>query len=130
LDVFDDSGETRLKEIDEVIAYLDQNATGVPTIVMGDFNSLKKDDYLDKEIEWLSLNNQNYPLDFQVVDRMESAGFHEVFGKGMFKYSVWSARRIDFIFIRNIDLSRIVSTGVMYTPASDHLPIFVDLNMR
>jgi len=129
LDVFDGSGLTRMKEIKQVLNHLDTFSKDKPTILMGDFNSLKIDDYTEAEMGWLSKNNKGYPLDFQVTELLEKMGFYEVFGKGIFKYSVWSARRIDFIFIRNIDPSRVSYTGVMYTPASDHLPIFVDLDL-
>lgn len=130
LDVFDESGKTRLKEIKQVIDYLNRSASGKPTIIMGDFNSLLNSDYTDQEIQWLARNNQSHPLDFQVAEALQNAGFADVFGTGSFKYSTWSARRIDFIFVRNIGLEQIKATGVAYTPASDHLPIYVDIELR
>jgi len=128
LDVFDETGRIRLREINQVIDYLDREPN-IPTVVMGDFNALDKDDYTEQEIDWLIRNHKGHPLDFQVIDRMKEAGFHDVFGKGMFKYSSWTARRVDFIFVRNIAISKIKGTGVMYTHASDHLPIFVDIEL-
>jgi endonuclease/exonuclease/phosphatase family metal-dependent hydrolase len=127
LDVFDKTGKTRIREIDQIIRYLNQRYANTPTIVMGDLNALKRSDYTDLEVRWLAKNNQGFPLDFQTIDTLGSAGFTDVFNEGSFKYSVWSARRIDFIFVRNITIEKIISTGVMYTPVSDHLPIFVDI---
>lgn len=124
LDAHDSTGIKRKKEMREIIKYLDSE---YPTIVMGDFNALKVDDYTEEERQWLMRHNQGYPLDFQTIDVIEEAGFRDTFGSKSFKYSTWSARRVDFIFTRGIKKENIVNTGAFYTTASDHVPIFVDL---
>ena len=123
LDVFDTSGKTRREELSQVLDYLDTKPN-VPTIIMGDFNALRRGDYTKREIEWLGKNNEGYPLDFSAVNDVESRGFQDAFGN--LKFSVWSARRVDYIFTRNIDPSKLKAYPY-YTTASDHIPLVVDV---
>lgn len=127
LDAYDHTGLKRQKQIRKVIKNLSPE---YPTIVIGDFNALKIDDYDEDEKRWLMRHNQGYALDFQTIDILEEAGFRDTFEPRSFKYSTWSARRVDFIFTRGITPEKLVNTGVLYTPVSDHIPIFVDFNFR
>jgi len=136
LDVFDDTSAVRKRQAAEVVNLVssfrpieyvmtEDASQSIPTILMGDFNCLKREDYTETEIEWLKVNNQDQELDFDTIKIFEDAGFVDVFNK--LKYSVRTARRVDYMMIRNIPLSAIASTNVHYTAASDHIPLVLDL---
>ena len=128
LDVYDGSGKTRYRQIQHIIKLLDDIFASYPTILMGDLNTLRYDDYTAQERKWLAENNRNNPLDFRVVELLEKAGFRDPFSsqRESIKYSTWSARRVDYQFVRNIDLRRI-KTYAYFSAASDHIPLIIDL---
>jgi len=137
LDVFDGTGKTRLSQIRELISYLEtdisENIRNVPIIIMGDMNSVKKEDYVQHEIDWLINNNQGFALEFDTIAFMEKSGFKDVFdvqNRCAIKSSTWSARRIDYIFTKGIPDTSILSTYVYYSDASDHIPLVVDIKME
>lgn len=129
LDVFDETGSIRKKQLEVAVSYIDYITGSVdlplPVIVMGDFNCLLSSDYNREEVEWLQRNNRNQPLDFSSLSVLTDAGFDDVFG--VLKYTVWSARRTDYVFTRGITRDKIVGTYVYFTPASDHLPLIIDI---
>ena len=134
LDVFDDSGAARLLQIRHLISQLnilenENENIGVPFVLMGDMNSLKKEDYTEWELSWLKNNNKGIPLEFDTIKEIEKAGFTDVFdvqNRCGLKSSTWSARRIDYIFTKGIPPSSIFSTYAYYSHASDHIPLIVD----
>lgn len=122
LDVFDDSGKTRVRQIKGMLSKLE----GVDNlIVCGDFNALYSSDYTSEEQEWLERNNQGNSVVYDECNLMAESGFVDAFAGQEMKYSVWSARRVDYQWIRGSHLNP-VSSHVYYTTASDHLPLVVD----
>lgn len=131
LDVFDESGSVRVKQIRQVLSYLDKNCQGEPVILMGDFNSCKYEDYTDDEREWLSLNNNGNEIDYKVPKIVEQHGYTDVFSmNGKFKYSVWSARRVDYIYVKNFPLNFQLDPKIYYTASSDHIPVILDISEK
>jgi endonuclease/exonuclease/phosphatase family metal-dependent hydrolase len=141
LDVFDESGGARKMQLAALINSLNniENSDldrppggGIPIIVMGDFNALKKEDYIESEIQWLRDNNQRSPLEFETIKQMEVAGFKDVFhtqNPCALKSTTWAARRVDYIFTRGVPDDSIFATYVHYSDASDHIPIMVDIKI-
>jgi endonuclease/exonuclease/phosphatase family metal-dependent hydrolase len=129
LDVFDESGNVRLEQIKELMDHLDKHHPNIPTIIMGDLNAMKYEDYTDKERAWLENNNQGNPLDFKVIKAIEDRGYVDVFDTKSIKFSTWTARRVDYIFIKGIPLENIMGTYVHYSLDSDHLPLIVDIKV-
>lgn len=131
LDVFDETGKSRRLQVNHLVSHLgDILDPSIPIIIMGDFNALKKEDYVDWETTWLERNNQSQPLDFQTIKELEKAGFEDVFdiqGRCTLKSTTWSARRVDYIFVKNIPTDSIFSTYAYYSSESDHIPLMVDL---
>lgn len=121
LDVFDDTGKTRRKEIRNALDFIENNFPDKPVILCGDFNSLRKDDYSSSEIEWLRRNSPS-KLDFETIQEVEREGFTDSFNG--IKFSAWSARRVDFMFTKNL---RVESSSVMYSSASDHIPLVIEV---
>lgn len=130
LDVFDDTGNAREEQINQLLEYIEQNYTfETPIVILGDLNSLHRTDYTDLEIEWLRNNNLNFPLDFQVLRNLKKAGFKDVFEDKGLKSSTWSARRVDYILTRSIPEASISKTYAFYSDQSDHIPLLVDIKI-
>lgn len=124
LDVFDKTGRTRLAQIEELLKEAKAEiAKGKLVVVMGDLNSMRRDDYTKEEIENIEHYSARHPLDFKVAERIDESGLLYEVGFPV-KFSVKTGKRVDFIY-----LSRKFSKGgnVYYSEASDHLPLFCDL---
>ncbi len=124
LDVWDETENTRVEQVKELIKY-SKNLSG-STIICGDFNALWRDDYTDDEWEWISKNNKDIPLQQKAVHLFDKAGYKESFAGGNMKYSVWTSRRVDYMWY-NGDISPF-NSNVYYTSESDHYPLVVDFS--
>jgi len=129
LDVWDETENTRMNQIFHIMSHIDSSY-----ILMGDLNSLKKKDYLNSE--WLDIVNdsahRNVDAKHMVTDYMSRINFTDSFAiinKAPPKVSVWSMRRIDYIYT-GIDFPyEIEDSNVYHTRCSDHYPIYVDVNI-
>lgn len=143
LDAFDYSGMARRIQLKHLISYLNPKqlkslspgfkiTNDTPIIIMGDFNSLKREDYIESEWDWLNDNNQGFNLDDETIKLIEDAGYEDVFhvqNPCCLKSSTWSSRRIDYIFIKGIPKESILHTYAYYSDDSDHIPLIVDIEI-
>lgn len=132
LDVFDYSGEVRRKQLNQILDILksmpaNSEEEKVPIVIIGDFNALKYEDYNNATLSWLK---KNRGTDFETVKLLEDYGFQDVFIEGSLKYTSWAARRIDYVYVKNIPLSSIKNTYTYYSNASDHIPLIVDIELE
>lgn len=140
------SEDARLLEVAALLNSIDHK---IPTLVLGDFNSLSPFDQYKKESLLHSFKQKNITkygtdvLRFDVIPKMESSGFVDVFRylKKGFEYSVPTAMntdpnhemklRIDYVFANDCVLDQIISTdfekGTLTDSASDHYPLWVDI---
>ncbi len=134
LDVFDQSGYLRKTQIEKILNRL---RTNDPTIfdtkhivITGDFNSLKRTDYTDNE--WNQLvkidRKRGIKTIVDVVPILEKHGFKDSFDwcDTKIKISVWSNRRVDYIFGKNITFSQSIEHR---TTLSDHYPVYADISL-
>ena len=131
LDVYDTTGKLRKHQVQRILNLLPSDDT--PVIIMGDFNCLREQDYDDEkgQIEWLEDNSQGFP-DFETIKIIEDAGFNDAFvqNKTPINYTVWTGRRVDYVFTRNTStILSIENTFVYYSSVSDHLPLIVDFKI-
>nr|QBK86464.1 MAG: endonuclease/exonuclease/phosphatase family protein [Marseillevirus LCMAC102] len=126
LDVYDLTGKTRRRQLKMVFERIDSYGN-LPTIIMGDFNSLKYDDYSFSEKEWLKRNSQGN-VDYETIEMLKTKGFQDVFERPL-KYTVWTGRRVDYIFGRNFPY-KVSGTYIYYSDSSDHLPLIADINLE
>jgi endonuclease/exonuclease/phosphatase family metal-dependent hydrolase len=133
LDVFDETGKLRIKQITSILETLKNmdniyhNRSISKIIVAGDFNSLRKSDYTSKEWHHIcELDKKRKITTVQdAIPIIEEKGFIDSFshlGKSV-KISVWSGKRVDYIFGKNIDFVQTASYKVTH---SDHYPIYAD----
>ncbi len=129
LDVFDETEETRLKQIQEII-----DKYGNDIILLGDFNSLQKRDY--SEDYWDKITNddkiRSVISQTKVTDYLKSIKMKDCYTK-LHKnepiISVWSMRRVDYIFMNKKTKYDVINCFIYPSLASDHLPLVVDIKI-
>lgn len=126
LDVYDETEETRLKQIKTILIELNK-IEQFPTIIMGDFNSLRRSDYSDEK--WNEIfehdRRRNVTPMTLVTDHLEQ----QKFITPSLEMSVWSMRRVDYIYTRNIDTPQIQLFSSFPTGLSDHYPVYMDISI-
>lgn len=122
LDVYDESEKTRTEQIMKILEKPDND------IVMGDFNSLRKDDYDDQEWKKIEEHNKSRNVEsvFYVTDTMKINDFIT----DKINMSVWSMRRVDYIYINKKSPYELVKTFTIPTLISDHLPLVSDIKLK
>jgi len=122
LDVYDETEKTRTEQIMKILEKTDND------IIMGDFNSLRKDDYTDDEINKIIECNKNRDINtvFYVTESMALNDF--VTDK--INMSVWSMRRVDYIYINKNSPYEIINTFTIPTLISDHFPVVSDIKLK
>lgn len=127
LDVFDETEDTRLKQIKTIIEKIDSSY-----LIIGDLNSLRDNDYLEKEWNLIVDNDEKRCVDTQtkVTDYIELNDFtdsYEMIKKDPPSVSVWSMRRVDYMYIGNTFSHNVYNSNIYVTDCSDHFPIYIDL---
>jgi endonuclease/exonuclease/phosphatase family metal-dependent hydrolase len=135
LDVYDDTGRTRLRELKQLHALLDATEPQPQAVVVcGDFNALRKQDYT--EMQWAKIVEHDRRRDVSpetlAVDYVQNTmGMRDCFAAAKQTApvcSTWSGRRVDFIFTRG-GLS--VCNPFWYPCiSSDHIPIACDVSLQ
>lgn len=138
----------RKREMSVLLDHWQRSSSAAPaaaTIVLGDFNQPRSQDYGAEEWDVIvaGLSNQDVaqPEDDGVDKVLKSAGFvcpfdevgvnNNFAGRTAPPLTHWTGTAIDFAYINAIDLSttKVVGTYVHYTPLSDHLPLITDLQI-
>lgn len=130
LDVFDDTEETRLVQIKEILQKIDNEY-----IILGDLNSLRKADYNKDEWEYLvkDCEERKTKAHTLVTDYIESNGYTDAWQlikKACPKITVWSMRRVDYIYIGKNFKYTINNCNLQFTDTSDHFPLYIDLKIN
>jgi endonuclease/exonuclease/phosphatase family metal-dependent hydrolase len=133
LDVFDESGKTRIEQMEMILNTTNRFAndiTGynISIIVMGDFNSLRKADYNNEEWAYITAlgKKRNVKVIEDVIPVIENNEFVESFTacQKNIKTSVWVGRRVDYIYGKNLNFDQTSEYKVLH---SDHYPIYADI---
>lgn len=129
LDVYDETEDTRHKQICKILKDY-KNAD----IIMGDFNSLREQDY--SENEWTEIKEddvkRNVISQTKVISEIEKL-FTDSFSitKAQSpKISVWSNRRVDYIYVNDSSLLKLHDSQIYPTLVSDHYPIYIDFSLK
>lgn len=128
LDVFDESEQTRKTQIEQVLNELDDEY-----ILFGDLNSLRKKDYDDNE--WNNLikdcklrNTEAYTLVTDFIEKNYFIDSWNLIDKQSPKITVWSMRRVDYIYVGKNFKYSINNCNLLFTDSSDHLPLYIDID--
>ncbi len=133
LDVFDESAQTRMSQLTQIGRWLnEQQKVETRQILMGDFNALRRDEispWHRRRIERLDYL-RGVQTKYREIPLLESYGFRDSFvqaGLHAPTSTVWSGRRVDYIFSRDFPL-RQSGAYLYFTDASDHIPLVVDVS--
>lgn len=115
----------RLEQIKRIIKDTDNTRN----LLIGDFNTIKREDYRDEKWNKLLTTQRKYMFHPVVVHELETNGFVDVFsntGKTGRVTSIYD-RRVDFAFTKNLEYTNtIIDKEHGY---SDHLALMVDLRI-
>lgn len=124
LDVYDNTGETRRMQITTLMNHLHDYYPNTPKMIIGDFNCLRRNDYEEDVRTWLESNSPS--IDYDTVKLIEKNGYTDLFVDKDLKYTVWSGRRVDYMFVKDFPYT-VSATYALYSDASDHIPLIVDI---
>ena len=130
LDVWDRTGKCRLEQIDKLLKKVEMDTC--PNIILtGDFNSIKKSDYSEDEINALKKFYEKYTKNpFKEIAWIISKGFKDVaseYFKDQIIPTVWSKQRVDFFFVNKDFKLDILQYHTHTISGSDHFPISIEL---
>lgn len=113
--------EIQISELLENIKQLNK-----PVLICGDLNTIRREDYSDREWDELMVQKKKYMFDPKVINILEKNNLQDVgflFNKNKINTSFWD-RRVDYFFIKNIVVTDyIVDTNNVI---SDHHPILLN----
>lgn len=126
LEVKDPKNNVRVKQINKVDNLVkNEYNQDDKIIILGDFNALP--DYYNKEINnWIERNTKYHNIedfiDYNTSSVLKNSNFIDATPN--IPFTVWSARRVDYIFVRGL---KVIQSGPVYVYGSDHLPIVADV---
>jgi len=130
LDVWDRTGKCRLEQIDKLLKKVEMD-TCSNIILTGDFNSIKKSDYSNDEINALKKFYDKYTKNpFKEIAYIIKKGFKDVaseYFKEKIIPTVWTKQRVDFFFVNNDFKMDILQYHTHTISGSDHFPISIEL---
>lgn len=99
------------------------------TLIVGDFNSYRKNDYNGEELHKLAelKKHHEYPNIFETTNYLEKIGYTDSF-KSMIppKNTSIYGGRVDFVYKSPDFMLPVIGSYVHYSDNSDHLPVIVD----
>ena len=137
LDVYDETGEIRLLEIQDIYDYIIKKKLK-NVFILGDFNEWvckKGDPTYESSLEDFQCRTGLDHFSSRVHEFLKSKNFSNVFtlkNKDP-KFSCWSGKLVDFCYVFDTTFDKrvkIVDIHMPLIPYSDHLPIVLDLNFE
>jgi endonuclease/exonuclease/phosphatase family metal-dependent hydrolase len=123
LDAWDYTEETHIKQIKKILGNINEKA---PTIILGDFNTTREEDYTKDHLIWILKNHgfRGKPFPTKALGLFKENGYTEIFD-GMPKVSItnWTGKRLDYIFVKGLTP---INSFVYYEESSDHFPVIAD----
>lgn len=133
LDVMDQSGQKRMAQLQLILDHIDHNIPqSIPVFLMGDFNAVNFHQIVDNgQLQTILEQDitRSIPTPLFELNVLYDDGFLESFDLAYKKApqtTVWSMRRVDYIFLRNGDKFKLVPQIIPWV-YSDHLPILLDV---
>lgn len=119
----------RKKQIKHIIKLLDKNEyKKKKIIILGDFNTTDINQYTEKvkkkNILKYVFNDSYYNMNNNVIEELLKNNFKSATDYLNINLTAWSGIQSDYIFTKNIQN---INSQILYTNASDHLPIIIDI---
>lgn len=129
LDAFDSTEQVRLNQIQQIVT--DATSSPYPTLLAGDYNSVRRKDYTNDE--WTILSYQwKTSLRTDVTDFLEKNGFKTSFDKAKLtnpKYTGTRGLTIDFLYLGSNWTFPVKTSFVYHDASSDHIPVLLDFSL-
>lgn len=127
LDVYDETGSIRVKQIKEILRNAESHQR---VIIAGDLNCLRPEDYDETELQHIIKADQMrrvQTIKTDAVQILEEAGYVEasVQTGNPIKTSVWANRRCDYICGLGVKFAQ---SGVVRNASSDHYAYYADID--
>lgn len=129
--------DQRVREIQNLLAAV-QTDTADYIILGADWNAVRREDYSDDT--WQKLEHMYRsalrlsPVPTKELQLIADAGFVDSFTAAGFQkphWTVWNGTMVDFLFVKaKSKIMPITGSYVYYTPASDHIPVIMDLMVQ
>jgi len=126
LDVWDESGSTRVGQVQELLSFAEERDAST-TVIVGDMNALHRSDYSDEH--WKFIEKQDRFRGYQFTPSHE---LEPLFANKWVDplegscVSAWPMRRVDFGLVKEDSKLKIRNSFFYPDPASDHLPLVID----
>mmetsp|Transcript_2061 Transcript_2061/g.2357 ORF Transcript_2061/g.2357 Transcript_2061/m.2357 type:complete len:349 (-) Transcript_2061:117-1163(-) len=148
LDVFDETGETRCNQLEQILSYVKNTISTVDQTesrnicCIGDMNAIHRSDYSRSHWEWIVDQDEKRMVKTttNAMDLMYGKeGWLDAFDiteniQGGPKLSgikpavsVWSMRKVDHLMLVPDWNLPVKNAMILYNPASDHLPVAMDV---
>ena len=131
LDVYDETENTRYNQMVNLLETIHKYKQNNSIMIIGDYNSLYRDNYNKKELKWLEENNlhREIPIktQYKAIDYLVSQNYYNCDLDNENKYTVWSGRTVDYMFVNDTFEYHIDNIYRYFSNASDHLPIILDI---
>ena len=129
LDVYDETGKLREKQINKILKEV--KSYRHPVVVTGDFNTTRVKDYSKFYLKWILANQSSMlrPLPLESLDKFDNAEFNDITDVVEKRISItsWTGRRIDYMFVNKyINVYKAFTVSINY---SDHLPLVGDIKI-
>ena len=144
LDAFDNTEQTRLLQIKQILNYMKEKNIQESSLLLGDLNSLLQSDYTEEE--WKEIKKQDLKIglketptlvstelkDARFIDIVNSSNFEKGEKEKSIFISCWSNRRIDMCYIHSSSLLQKQIKNCKFTKQfySDHFPLLIDLDLK
>jgi endonuclease/exonuclease/phosphatase family metal-dependent hydrolase len=133
LDVFDESGATRQRQLSQLMTLLGGARSNL--VVMGDFNCTRSCDYSPSQLQEIINADKirGSTTDLTTLQIFDQCYYYTCFEHGKVKppnCTVWSCRSTDYIFLSKEFQYPITGCNPYYTVNSDHFPIYMDLKAK
>ena len=128
LDVYDETGESRCDQMRTILNNVESNNT----IILGDLNALRRDDYTDRQWDAIRLVDERRGVISRtnLIDLLESNEFVDSFKLSKIvspTISTWTDRRVDYIYVKLQAKINEIRSHIFKTVSSDHYPVYVDI---
>ncbi|CAL1166593.1 unnamed protein product [Cladocopium goreaui] len=129
----------RLRQAESILSHRARLSNGLPHLLVGDLNAMKRSDY--SEEEWAALEARNSrnrwspPEDSAALVALEAAGYrdmHQTASEARWTLAADPPARIDYILASNDfgRIGRINEAFVASAVGSDHLPMVLDILLK
>jgi len=140
------SDNRQLEETKDLISFVIKNDKNSNILLAADWNAVRERDFdyaIDGKSAWEIYSNnfitlQKGPKKLLAVPtdalaHIEQHGFQDCFTRAALpvpKYSCWNGTMVDFIFCSRDWNLPIAGAYIYFTPASDHLPVIMDIELK